>query len=167
MIIEQLTLEGFLSYKKKQKIVFPNTSICLINGIIDSNPNISNGAGKSGLLETVPVNFFGKIGGRGELLDEYINDTMNHFYTEVIFKVDDVRYKSVFSKKRSSSAKNEIFYDSNNKKIKDAKWKKTDKKISLILGLGFKTYNSTIYLNERDALNFIDGTAKDRKDILN
>lgn len=166
MIIEQIAIKGFLSYRDKQVINFPETSVCLVNGSIDFDTSLSNGSGKSGLFEAIPVNLFGKIGGRAEVLDAYINDKMEDLYIQLIFKIDDNRYKSVFSKRQRASTKHEIFYDNINKKLNDAKWKITDRTIEEILGLSFSTYNSTIYLNERDSLKFIDGSSGDRKEIL-
>jgi DNA repair exonuclease SbcCD ATPase subunit len=166
MIIEQITLEGFLSYKKRQVITFPSVPICLVNGSIDSDTSLSNGAGKSGLFEAIPVCLFGRIGGRAETLDNYINDSMNFLYIELIYLVDNVRYRTIFSRNRGASTKQEFHVDSNKGIIEDAKWKLIDKKAEEILGVSFLTYSSTIYLNERDALKFIDGESGDRKEIL-
>ena len=166
MIPEQIIITGFLSYKKKQIINFPQMPVCLVNGSINYDPSLSNGSGKSGLFEAIPVNLFGKIGGRAEVLDAYINHDMDNLEIDFIFKIDDSRYKSTFSRRRGASTKSNISYDVKNEGIENSKWKPTDKTIEDILGLSFSTYNSTIYLNERDSLKFIDGGSSDRKEIL-
>lgn len=166
MLIEKLVIEGFLSYRKKQEIDLSTVSTCLILGRINDDPDLSNGAGKSSLFEAIPVNFFGKGSGRADLLDSYINDHMSKMYIEVIFKIDNQRFKSVRSKTRNTAAVFEVFLDTTNKKLKDATWKKTDKSIEDILGLSAKTYSSTIYLNERESLQVITGTSSERKEIL-
>jgi len=166
MKIEKIVLEGFLSYKKRQEIDLSVVSTCLVLGRINNDPDLSNGAGKSSLFEVIPVNFFGKGSGRADLLDSYINDTMSKMYTEIIFKLDDQRFKSVRSKVRNSSGVFEVYQDSTNKTLEKATWKKIDRQIEEILGLSAKTYSSTIYLNERDSLQVITGTSSERKEIL-
>jgi DNA repair exonuclease SbcCD ATPase subunit len=166
MQIEQITLEGFLSYKQKQTIDLSSVSICLVLGRINGDLDLSNGAGKSSLFESIPVNFFGKGSGRADLLDSYINDDMSKMYLETIFRIDNQRFKTVRTKLRSSGTVFEIFQDSTNKEIDKATWKKTDRSIEDILGLSAKTYSSTIYLNERESLQVITGTSSERKEIL-
>jgi exonuclease SbcC len=166
MLIEKIVLEGFLSYRKRQEIDLSQVSTCLVLGRIEGDYELSNGAGKSSLFESIPVNFFGKGSGRADILDSYINDKMSKMYTEVIFKIDNQRFKTIRSKSRNSSAVFEIYIDSTNEDLKKSTWKKTDKAIEEILGLSSKTYSSTIYLNERESLQVITGTSSERKEIL-
>jgi len=166
MINERITIKGFLSYKDTQTIDFPQIPVCLVNGAIEGDLNSSNGAGKSSLFEAISVAAFGKTGGRAQNLDEYINDGMNQLEIEHVFKIDNVRFMNVFRREKGKSTYKEVFYDSNNDVIDNAIWKKCDKSIEDILGLSFNTYNSTVYLNERESLKFIDGSSSDRKEIL-
>ena len=110
MFIEQLTLEGFLSYKEKQVIDFSNLSTCLVLGKINDDSDLSNGAGKSSLFESIPVCFFGKGSGRANVLDSYINDSMSKMFIEVIFKVDNQRYKVLRSRTRDGVSQFEVFF---------------------------------------------------------
>lgn len=167
MKIEQITLAGFLSYKNKQVISLADIeNVCIINGSINGDQSLSNGAGKSSLFESIPVCFFGKIGGRSNQIDNYINHDKEEMSIEVIFIIDSTRYKCYRYRKRNDTSKFEIFYDSVNTELENAKWKVTDKKIEDIIGLSFSTFNSTIYLSEREALKFIQGTSSERKEIL-
>jgi exonuclease SbcC len=166
MLLEQLIIEGFLSYRLRQTINLSDVTTCLVLGQINGDSELSNGSGKSSLFEAILVCFFGKGSGRADLLDSYINDCMIKMYLEVIFRIDNQRYKTVRSKIKASSAVFEIYLDSTNKDLKDATWKKTDKTIEDILGLSAKTYCSTIYLNERESLQVITGTSSERKEIL-
>jgi exonuclease SbcC len=166
MLVEQISLEGFLSYKNKQTIDLSNVSTCLVLGRLNGDIELSNGAGKSSLFESIPVNFFGKGSGRADLLDSYINDDMSKMYLETIFKIDNQRFKVERTKTRAAGTIFEIFQDSTNKSLDKATWKKTDKTIEEILGLSAKTFSSTIYLNERESLQVITGTSSERKEIL-
>jgi len=166
MYIEKIILEGFLSYRKRQEIDLSKISTCLVLGRLNNDPDLSNGAGKSSLFEAIPVNFFGKSSGRADVLDNYINDQMTKMYIELVFKIDGQRFKTVRTKTRNSSAVFEVFQDTTNEDLDRATWKKTDKPIEEILGLSSKTYSSTIYLNEREALQIITGSSSDRKEIL-
>jgi exonuclease SbcC len=166
MILEQETLEGFLSYRKRQTIDLRGLSVCLINGARDGDVSLSNGAGKSALLESMLVNFYGKFGGRGKLIDWYINHDSSSMYLEHIFLMDGKRYKKILKKSKESSATNELFYDRNNKTLEEAEWKLTDKKIDDVLGLTCEAASSTIFLSERETLKFINGTSSERKEIL-
>lgn len=166
MLLEQLTLEGFLSYKNAQTINLSDVTTCLVLGRINDDQDLSNGAGKSSLFESIPVNFFGKGSGRADVLDSYINDDMSKMHLSTIFKIDNQRFKVNRTKTRSASTVFEIFQDSTNKELDKAIWKKTDKTIEEILGLSAKTYSSTIYLNERESLQMITGTSSERKEIL-
>ena len=66
MLIEELELGGFLSYRKRQKIRLYDVTSCLITGMISGDADLSNGTGKSALLEMIPFNFFGKEAGRSD-----------------------------------------------------------------------------------------------------
>lgn len=166
MQLEQLEIEGFLSYRKKQTIDLSVIFKCLVLGQINGDPELSNGAGKSGLLEAIPVCFFGKGSGRADVLDSYINDFETKMFIGVTFKIDSQRYKTNRTKVKNSSTMFEIYIDSRNTKLNEAKWEKTDKTIEEILGLSAKTYSSTIYLNERESLQIITGTSSERKEII-
>ncbi|HUS49878.1 MAG TPA: SMC family ATPase [Candidatus Paceibacterota bacterium] len=165
MLIEKLELGGFLSYQEKQVVDLSGITNCLVTGKIHDDVDLSNGSGKSSLFEMIPFNLFGKEAGRSDILDDYINWTSDELFTAVIFWIDGKRWKSVRNKKRGSSATHEVFYDRNNGERQDD-WKITDKKIETILGLSAKTYSSTIYLNERESLAFINGTSSERKTIF-
>ncbi len=165
MFIEEIELGGFLSYQKRQKVDLKEVTSCLVTGRILDDSDLSNGAGKSSLFEMIPFNFFGKEAGRSDILDDYISWTSDELFTSIIFWMDNRRWKSVRRKKRGSSAVHEIFYDRNSGQGQD-EWKLTDKKIETILGLSAKTYSSTIYLNERESLAFINGTGSERKGIF-
>jgi len=166
MYLEQLVLEGFLSYREKQIIDFTDVASCLVLGQIEGDSELSNGAGKSSLFESVPVCFFSKGSGRSDVLDSYINDKMKKMFIGVTFRIDNQRFKTERTKTRASTSLFEIFMDTTNTELENATWKKTDKSIEDILGLSSKTYSSTIYLNEREALKIITGTSSDRKEIL-
>ena len=166
MIPEQIIAEGFISYKKRQVIDLRGISVCLINGAINGDITRSNGSGKSALLETFPVNFFGKAGGRANLVDNFINHDCKEMNLEHVFLMDGKRYKKILKKTKTSSAANEVYYDENNKTLEEAQWKLSDKKIEEILGLSCEAFNSVIYLSERETLKFINGTSSERKEIL-
>lgn len=166
MLLEKIILEGFLSYQERQEVNVDEVKTCLVLGRINDDIELSNGAGKSSLFEAIPVNFFGKGSGRADLLDSYINDKMSKMYIEIIFKIDNQRYKTIRTKSRNSSGSFEVFLDSTNKEINNSTWKKCDKTVEDILGLSSKTYSSTIYLNERESLQIITGTSSERKEIL-
>lgn len=160
MILESITLEGFLSYRKSQTVDLTGLHVCLVNGAIEGDINKSNGAGKSSLLESVGVCFFGKTGGRSDILDRYINDKSDKFKIEVIFSIDGKQWKVVRIKPKDKTGSFQISFKT------EKGWKITDSKIEDILGLSFPTYGSTIYLSERESLKFITGTSTDRKEIL-
>lgn len=168
MYLEQATLEGFLSYKERQTIDFRGLIRCLVNGMKFNNPALSNGSGKSSLFESIAINFFGKTAGRSNLLDSYMNDdpSVKKMYIEHVFIISGKRYKKTLSKKRDSSAVQEVYFDTKNDTLENAVWRICDLTLEQILGLSIITWSSVAHIGERESLKFIDGTSSQRKEVF-
>jgi len=169
MELELAIVEGFLSYKTRQTIDFRKIKgSCLINGAKDGNLARSNGTGKSSLFEALCINFWGKVGGRSNLIDSYMNHDPETklMYLEHIFLISGKRFKKTFSKTKTGSAINEIYFDLNDGELEQAEWKLTDETLNQVLGLSSLSFNSTVYISERETLKFIDGTSTQRKEVL-
>ena len=164
MIIEKIMLKGFLSYLEEE-IDFRNEqqqTVLLIAG--------ENGEGKSALLESVPFCFWGV--GRGRNISDYINDKCESVRIEVIFLMENIRYKKI--RQHGKSNINELYIDKNNKELENSKWKlisddtkkKTDLLLSSIIGLDYNIFSNSVFFGQKEASSFIEGTAADRKELL-
>ena len=72
--LKSITLENFVVFKSRTSITFDNTSLNFIEGAQTSDPNQSNGAGKSLVICGISLALFGK-GIRSQYLSDYISDT--------------------------------------------------------------------------------------------
>jgi len=163
MILEKITLTGFLSFIEEE-IDLRNSHITLISGL--------NGEGKSACLESVPFCFWGV--GRGKTLSDYINDSCDTLRVEVIFVMESVRYRKVRQYGEAGNI-NELYLDKINAKfLEDASWKllsddtkrKTDELLTSIVGFNDDLFFNSVFFGQKDTSTFISGATAERKELL-
>lgn len=161
MIIEQIKLNGFLSFIN-DVVDLRQHHILLILG--------PNGEGKSALLESIPFCFWGT--GRGKKLSEYINNKCESAKVEVLFLFENNRYKKI--RQCGNVNINELYIDKNNEEYEKADWKlisddtkrKTDELLTSILGLDYKLFSNSVFFGQKEMSSFIDGESAERKELL-
>jgi len=162
MIIEKISLNGFLSYIEEEVDFRPYHTL-LISGL--------NGEGKSALIESIPFCFWGI--GRGRTLSDYINDQCKTLKIEICFVMENVRYKKIRQYGKAGKV-NELYIDKNSKELENCVWslisddtkRKTDELLTEILGLDYSIFSNSIFFGQKEASSFVDGDASERKELL-
>lgn len=154
MILDEIQLEGFLSYKKNQTVNFKDVVTILVAG--------KNGSGKSSLFEALAVCWYGKKASRGKTLDELINEDCTTAYIRTDITFDNIQYRRIrqWGKKKYNS----LSKFQNNEYIEIAKDNDADNKGNEILG-SWDLF-CTIYLKQKGIINFIEGDSSTRKALL-
>jgi len=163
MIIEKIALKGFISYIDEE-VDFRKSHTVLVSG--------NNGEGKSALLDAIPFCFWGI--GRGKTLSDYINDSCDTLWIQIIFLMDGIRYKKVRQHGKSGNI-NELYVDKNSaERLEESSWRlisddtqrKTDELLSNILGLNYNIFSNSVFFGQKEESSFIEGEASDRKELL-
>ena len=154
MIINEIELEGFLSYIDRQKINLKNIKTVLVSG--------ENGSGKSSLFEGFAVCWYGRKASRGRLLEELINENSHTAYIRTDIELDGIIYRRIRSwgKKKLNSLQE----FRNNTYIEIAK--DTDADLKGIELIGSWDLFCTVYWKQKGLLSFIEGEASSRKILL-
>jgi len=156
MILNEIELEGFLSYRTRQVVNFERFTTVLVGG--------ATGAGKSSLFEACAVCWYGKKASRGKLLDELINDDSNTVYIRCDIEHENICYRRVRSWSKTGKAKNSLQELKNGEYVEIAKDTDADTKSIEILG-SWELF-CTIYLKQKGIVGFIEGDSGFRKAIL-
>lgn len=165
MLLLKIVVEGVYSFKTRQVFDLENISNTLITGEINNNNTRSNGAGKSSIMEVVPICFFGATGSRADTMDEIINDHCDTAYTEITFESNDgVLYQKI--RQWGKKKQNILNIFKNDRWVPDSSGEEANERIIEILGLNALTFFSVVFLRQWGEISFIEGASKDRKTIL-
>ena len=154
MILNEIELEGFLSYYTKQIVSFKNVVTALVIG--------ATGSGKSSLFEAFAVCWYGRKASRGKLLEELINDYSETAYIRSDIEFEGIYYRRIrqWGKKKSNillQAKDGVFVEI----ARD-----TDADVKGIEILGSWELFCTVYLKQKGIISFIEGESSHRKALL-
>lgn len=124
-----------------------------------------NGAGKSSLIETLDIGFFGEVQNKqGKRLTQknLPNRVNGHLEITVKFQTDEVMDVTRTMENSSSSMKTSLLVD----RIPYGKANKIDDKIAEKIGFDYKTYKSFISMNVNNFKNFISLTPEEKRILL-
>jgi len=164
MLPEQLSLRGFLSYKKKQTLDFTKFHVALISG--------DNGQGKSSLLEAMTFALYGVARGvekNHSGTADLVSD--GEKFLEVIFRFKQAgrTYRIVrsFNKvKNSSDVRLEILKGSEFVNLSEGSIRETDRKIEEIIGMDYDAFVTSSFIMQGKADFFTRKKESEKIEIL-
>jgi DNA repair exonuclease SbcCD ATPase subunit len=171
-----LFIENFLCFDRSI-INFSGFSSAVILGFVNNSDLYSNASGKSSIFRAIEYALFNET---DYALDELVRDGTDKCVVSLTFKLDSNIYRIV--RKRTSSKGSELSlyqltdqeYDLENQDTPKSAWKDlsgrrssdTEKEISRLIKLTFKSFRSTVHFAQQDMDGLATATPTDRKKIL-
>lgn len=124
-----------------------------------------NGAGKSSLIETLDIGFFGEVQNKqGKRLTQknLPNRVNGHLDVNVVFETDELMNVTRTMENSSAAMKTSLIIN----KVPYGKANKIDDKIQEKIGFDYKTYKSFISMNVNNFKNFISLTPEEKRILL-
>ena len=164
MLPEELSLRGFLSYKKKQTLDFTKFHVALVSG--------DNGQGKSSLLEAMTFALYGIARGV-EKNRSGIGDLVSNGegFLEVIFLFRQAgktyRIVRAYNKiKNSSDVRLEILKNGGFVNLSEGSIRETDRKIREIIGMDYDAFVTSSFIMQGRADFFTRKKESEKIEIL-
>lgn len=166
---EYISGEGILTFKDAFRFSLTSFSnnVVLIQGDNKDEPlAISNGSGKSNILETLTFTLFGKLSKGVKYLNDIINLESEMAKGEVGFTVGEDFYRVVRTRNRAKITTLNIFRNGSDKpELVDADNTTKQDYLENLIGLDFLTYSHTIMFCQR-FVAFPDLKAPQRASLL-
>lgn len=167
MVPITLKIENFFSHKESI-INFDDFDSAILIGNVDGNYDISNGSGKSAILEAILWCLFNKS--RAAVIDDVIKWGENEALVTFIFKHKGEIYRVKRTRCRTtglSSVEFHIMYDNNMwKDLTGATSGITNDNIVSVIKIDYKTFTNSAYFRQNDISEFAESDPGRKKDIL-
>jgi DNA repair exonuclease SbcCD ATPase subunit len=166
MIPKRIKLQGLLSYRDEQEIVFDDSSLWMLTG--------TNGSGKSSVFDGMTYALFGYHRGGSHGAVDLITKGENGFAVEFDFGLDGELYRIRRTLRRRGigvTATQQISFWSRESGrwtgVADTHLKKEfDQWIADHIGLNYETFTSSVLLLQGRAEKLLEATAKGRAEVL-
>lgn len=168
MILKEVELQGFGSYRDYTKVSFPLGLVGIV-GEYQSNSLRSVGSGKSTLVNSALYSLFGK--GPFKKLDDLLNDKLpldskmfvkwviNHNFTDFRIERGRVKGNTYINVEEKSSLNSNDFIPRG-----DPKKPARDEEIRQILGMDYDMMTSSIFFEQRKLTKLIDTEPSERRE---
>lgn len=164
----KLVMENFVSHTKST-VDFTQFKAALIVGSFQSNPDISNGAGKSAIFDAICWALYGKS--KYSTKDKVVKWGKSECNVEFTFTISDDLYRVTRSIDLRSGISDVTFF----KKESD-EWVKnpytadtptaTTRNIVDKIGVSYNAFVNVVYFRQKDISGFAEATVAEKKDIL-
>lgn len=157
---ESIKARNVLSFKKLD-FSFDKQGIILIVGVNKDWPKHSNGAGKTNFLSMLPIALEGQTL-KKQKNDNWLNEGAEKGgYVELNIRRDKTKYKII--RKRQPTT---LQFFVNGRDESEDNPRNTQKTIQHHLGFTLETLKSSVYIDASLPKAFIEGTQKDRTDLI-
>jgi len=153
MKIQNLSLEGFLSYQEKVEIDFTSFELACISG--------ENGSGKSSILEAVTWVIFGKARQSNESLINLQSDTA---IVTLSFEYAGENYIIQRSNQRGKAAR--LTLKTPELDLTERTTRDTQNKIENILKVDYDTFTNAVFFLQGQSDQFVSASSGQRKKVL-
>ena len=167
MIPVSISLQNFISHKESF-IDFSKFKSALLIGNVEGDYSISNGSGKTSILESILWALFNKA--RISPIDDIISWGQKSCKVEFCFNHSGGKYKIIRTRDRQTSTSSVNIF----KLVNDESWENisgstpslTNDKIVDIIKADYKTFINSVYFRQNDISEFAEADAGRRKEIL-
>ncbi len=168
MKLIKLSLEGLFSYKEKSSVYLDDPGLVLVNGEVDNDGDLSNGAGKTSLIDAICLCLF-KCTTRGTENDDVVNDDMTNGWASLTFMGGDQAYQAQYERDKNLRKTIWKIYQQMEGKWVDISGKtlsETEQIIESIIGMNYKTFSNSILFAQNGVSLFLEGRDSDRKKLF-
>lgn len=161
LIPKYLKLQNFVSHEDSY-IDFSTFNSALIVGMNNNNPNSSNGAGKSSIIDAVDWCLFEKS--RHKRVEDVIRHKANETRVEFCFTKDNKDY--IIIRKRSRDGAHDVFIIENSNDISASTASITTEKIQKLVDFDHEMFINSAFLRKNDITKFALATPREKKDLI-
>ena len=165
MKLIKLSLEGLFSYKEKSSIFLDDPGLVLVNGEVDNDGDVSNGAGKTSIIDAICLCLF-KCTTRGTENDDVVNDDMTNGWAALTFFNGGQAYQAQYERDKAMRKSIWRIYQEMDGKLVDISGKtlsETGQIIESVIGMGYKTFSNSVLFAQNGVSLFLEGRDSDRK----
>jgi len=173
MKLKKLKLINFLSHENSEIDFDEVGKVSLIIGKHGNNPEKSNGAGKSSLIEGILYAIFERSRiseNKSATLNELVRKESNgEMSVELHFELYDHTYRVTRtrdSNKNKGACNFDVLVKDKWRSIKEDKKGNTNKAILDKIGIDYKTFVSSICFQQEEVDHFVKATGSERKEII-
>lgn len=166
MLPIKLSIENFLSHDKSC-IDFNKFNVALIVGTYNGEAEVSNGSGKSSLIEAMIWALFGKS--RHKKKDGIVKKDKRHCKVELVFDVDGTTYRITRRRDKIIGEADVVFEQLEGSEFKNISCDTntaTDDKIVAVLNVNYEVFLNSVYFKQNDISIFAEATSGKRKDTI-
>lgn len=165
MIFKKLEINNFLSYHHESFNDFGDHGLILIEGK-NLDDGGSNGAGKSGIFDSILWAIFGKTA-RGLEKDAVVNRKFkSDCHVSLTVGLDDGTDIVINRYRASLENGNRLFCTDDGKHIEYGSTDETQRWIVSRLGIDMDLFKCTVFFSQGETFNFVNSTNKQQKEIL-
>jgi DNA repair exonuclease SbcCD ATPase subunit len=166
MIPQRVKIEGFLSYKQEQEVVFDGAKLWMLAGL--------NGSGKSSVFDAVTYVLFGHHRGGSQDAQELINKDSEKARVDFEFTLGEQRYAAVRTIQRtrtgSTRTTHQLFQVAPNGQRQPVEGRHLkvgyEKWIEEHIGLTYEVFTSSVMLRQGEAEKLLDAGPAGRHKVL-
>ncbi len=162
MIPRRIRLKGFLSYRDEQQLDFTEANLWMLSG--------ANGSGKSAIFDAVTFALYGQHRGGARGWTDLIYKSADSLLVEFEFELEGRTYRirRTVSRKQGRSTQQIWEWEENEwKPISDTQNREGfNRWIQNRIGLDFEAFTSSVLLLQGRAEKLLDGTPKERAEVL-
>jgi DNA repair exonuclease SbcCD ATPase subunit len=165
MRLIKLSLEGLFSYKEKSSVFLDDPGLVLVNGEVDNDGDVSNGAGKTSIIDALCLCLF-KCTTRGTENDDVVNDDMSTGWAALTFVNGGQAYQAQYERDKNMRKTIWRIYQEVEGKLIDISGKtlsETGQIIESVIGMGYKTFSNSVLFAQNGVSLFLEGRDSDRK----
>jgi exonuclease SbcC len=165
MRLIKLSLEGLFSYKEKSSVFLDDPGLVLVNGEVDNDGDVSNGAGKTSIIDALCLCLF-KCTTRGTENDDVVNDDMTTGWAALTFINGGQAYQAQYERDKNMRKTIWKIYQEVEGKLIDISGKtlsETGQVIESVIGMGYKTFSNSVLFAQNGVSLFLEGRDSDRK----
>ncbi len=165
-----LSLEGLFSYKVKSSISLDKPGLTLVEGEVDNDADLSNGAGKTSIIDAICLCLF-KCTTRGTDNDDVVNDDMDNGWASLTFLSGEEAYQAQYERDKKMRKTIWRIYQIVNGNLINISGKtqsETSQVIQAITGVDYKSFSNSVLFGQGSVSLFLskEATDADRKRLF-
>ena len=170
MQLLKLSLQGLFSYKEKSSIWLNKPGLTLVDGEIDNDSDMSNGAGKTSIIDAICLCLF-KYTTRGTENDDVVNDDMDSGWAALTFLSGQEMYQVQYERDKKLRKTIWRIYHKVDDRLIDISGRgqtETREIIESIIGIDYNAFSNSILFGQNAVSLFLakDATDAGRKKLF-
>ncbi len=150
MQLMKLSIEGLFSYQDKSSIWLDKPGLTLVDGEVDNDQDVSNGAGKTSIIDAICLCLF-KCTTRGTENDDVVNDDMDSGWAALTFISGQESYQAQYERDKKLRKTIWRIYHNKEGRLVDISGRgqaETREIIQSIIGVDYNTFSNSVLFGQ-------------------